>query len=376
MVKRRSSEDLLRQLRQVAQTVVHAVAVDTLEELLQNIAVTARELIGARYAALGVPDDRGGLKYFKVSGMSDDEIEQIAHPPVGLGLLGKLMEDPDPLRLPHMSEHPAAIGFPEGHPRMDRFMGVPIKVNGKLYGIFYLTDKDNDEPFSEDDQWLLEILAAYAALVIAQKNLQEQRDELTVMRERQAIAMALHDSVIQSIYGLGMRLDLARRSGNVTEEDLRATLDGLNQVIEDIRAFIFRIRPGDDTLTPERRLRRLLGEIYTPPETSVEMELGEMPVSPPDTLMETAEMMIYECISNAVRHGQAENVRIRVHKLGEKLEIIIEDNGIGFDTDKLMSQSGLGIRNLTRRARMFGGIVDVDSAEGEGTTVTIRLSLL
>jgi nitrate/nitrite-specific signal transduction histidine kinase len=376
MHQKQTSEAILKQLRQVATMVMQAAEADTMEQMLQNIADVARELIGARYAALGVPDERGGLKHFKVSGMNRAEIRQIAHPPVGLGLLGSILRDAEPLRLEHMREHPEAVGFPQGHPHMESLMGVPIKLGEQLYGIFYLTDKEDGSDFSEDDQWLLEILSGYAALVIAEKHLQDQRRQLTVMREREQIAMALHDGVIQSIYALGMRLDLAQRNGQVTSEDVGQTLEGLNHVIEDIRSAIFQLKDNhNEALTLRRRFQHILSQLYIPKTIEVILNLPEHIIPLPEDILATLEMMINECLSNVVRHANATQIDVTVKDIGSHVEVTITDNGDGFEAKKLTENRGLGLRNLERRARMYGGTVQIHSQLQNGTVVDIRLPI-
>jgi len=376
MPDKQSSDQILQQLRQVATMVIEAANADSMEQVLQNIAHNARELIGAKYAALGVPDQKGGLRYFKVSGLSGEEIEKIDHPPVGLGLLGKMMRDAHPMRLEHMEGHPDTVGFPEGHPHMDAFMGVPIKLGEKLYGIFYLTDKKNQEPFTEDDEWLLEIMSGYAAMAIAEKQLQIQHRQLSLMREREQIGMALHDGVIQSIYALGMRLDLAKRRDDIAVQDINAALEGLNQIIEDIRDAIFQLKERNtEPVTLRLRIQRILEQLYIPPEVEVDVRLPDHPLPiGPDTL-DSLEMMLNECVSNILRHANATEIHITAHDTTQHISITVEDNGIGFDPSELESQSGLGLRNLKRRANLHGGSIKINSEPEHGTRIRIRFPL-
>ena len=102
-----------------------------LEHLLERIASTACEQAGAQYAALGVLDDEGGLKQFITVGISEDEIKKMEHPPIGLGLLGELMDTEFPLRVPVIQDHPKSVGFPPYHPPMIPFLGVPIRAGDR-----------------------------------------------------------------------------------------------------------------------------------------------------------------------------------------------------------------------------------------------------
>ena len=137
----------------------------TLPVVLQRIAEAARELVGARYAALGVLAPEGGLAEFVHSGMSADLVEVIGHLPQGKGLLGALIEDPEPIRLTRIADDARSSGFPPGHPPMTSFLGVPIRIRDEVFGNLYLTDSTRGA-FDADDEELTKALAATAATAI------------------------------------------------------------------------------------------------------------------------------------------------------------------------------------------------------------------
>src|SRR5574341_1582690 len=152
----------------------------SLETLLERIAATACEQAEARYAALGVLDNEGKLKQFITVGMTDEEIRRIPHPPVGLGLIGALMNTQDPIRLPVIQDDPRSVGFPRHHPHMVSFLGVPIRSGDRQLGQIYLTEKLNAPEFTADDERIIQMLAGYAAAAIQNARLVEH------MRERDA----------------------------------------------------------------------------------------------------------------------------------------------------------------------------------------------
>ena len=129
----------------------------SLEHLLERIAQTACEQAGARYAALGVLDEDGRLKQFITVGMTSEEIKRMAHPPVGKGLIGALMDTEQPIRLPVISNDPRAAGFPKNHPPMTSFLGVPIRAGDVQLGQIYLTDKIDSPEFTADDERIITI---------------------------------------------------------------------------------------------------------------------------------------------------------------------------------------------------------------------------
>jgi len=136
-----------------------------LEAVLRQIVEVAVELVSARYGALGVVGDGGRLVEFVPVGLDEPEIARIHHWPEGRGLLGKLITDPHPLRLHDISADPDSSGFPEGHPPMRSFLGVPVRIRDAVYGNLYLTEKQGGD-FDEEDEALVQALAAAAGVAI------------------------------------------------------------------------------------------------------------------------------------------------------------------------------------------------------------------
>jgi signal transduction histidine kinase len=145
-----------------------------LEIVLRKIIETAVPLVRARYGALGVIGDDGRLTEFIPVGLDEAQIAAIDHWPEGLGLLGTLIRDPRPLRLPDLSAHPESYGFPPGHPAMRSFLGVPIRIRDEVYGNLYLTEKQGGGPFDEEDETLVIALAAAAGVAIDNARLYEE----------------------------------------------------------------------------------------------------------------------------------------------------------------------------------------------------------
>ena len=154
-----------------------------LESLLEHLLHTARDLTGARYAALGILDDRReSLERFLTLGIDEDLRRQIGDLPTGRGVLGELIRDPRPLRIADVGSHPESYGFPPGHPPMRSFLGVPIMIRGEAYGNLYLTEKAGEAEFDEADEESVVVLAGWAAVAIENARLyrsaRSRRDEL------------------------------------------------------------------------------------------------------------------------------------------------------------------------------------------------------
>lgn len=146
----------------------------SLEGVLNRVLHAAMELAQARYAALGIPDGKGGLETFLTLGMDEDEMVRIPHPPEGKGLIGEILRSGNSLRIPVIADHPKSAGFPPGHPPMTSFLGVPIAAYGRPIGQLYLTEKIGAKAFSSEDQRLIEMLAAHAAAAIENARLYQQ----------------------------------------------------------------------------------------------------------------------------------------------------------------------------------------------------------
>ncbi|MBN1145855.1 MAG: GAF domain-containing sensor histidine kinase [Anaerolineales bacterium] len=171
LLTREQLEDRLAALHRASLELVSDLSLET---VLERIIQLAREQAGARYAALGVVDENGDLDQFIPVGMTPQQIQRMAHPPIGLGLLALLNKGSGTIRVPNISADERSVGFPLDHPRMRSFLGVPILLGDKLLGQIYLTDKLNYHEFTEQDEHVLETLAAYAAVAITNARLYEQ----------------------------------------------------------------------------------------------------------------------------------------------------------------------------------------------------------
>lgn len=365
---------VLRQLKTIAESVMYAAEADTLGEVLQRIADVSRETVGARYAALGVPDGSGSLEFFEISGMTPEDAHRIAHPPLGRGLLGAIMTEREPIRLNNIQQDPRSIGFPENHPSMTRFLGVPILVGQQLFGMFYLTDRIDGQPFDEVDQWLIETTAGYAALAIAGARLRQQQRQLALLEERQRISMDLHDGVIQSIYAIGMYMDMMRSSGSIQPRDLDSAINNLNEVIEDIRGYIMNLsRRASAEQTIQHCLTSVVERLHIPSDVQVTVDAPAAPMPFNNTLQEAICQMAQEALSNILRHADARSIHLAAQIADKRFTLSIHDDGRGFDPASAEQGDGLGLRNIRQRAALHKGELTINSAPGQGSTVILRL---
>ena len=166
-----AAQHRLRRLLRANRSIVQGLS---LPAVLRRIVHTAKDVAGAKYAALGVIGADGLLEQFLHVGMDEDTVRAIGELPKGRGVLGALIEDPKPIRLPRIADDPRSSGFPEGHPQMRSFLGVPIRSRAAVFGNLYLTDRTDGGPFSAEDAELVLALAATAGIAIENARLYEE----------------------------------------------------------------------------------------------------------------------------------------------------------------------------------------------------------
>jgi GAF domain-containing protein len=195
----RSEGDRTRRLLQVGRTLVSEH--DT-EAVLDRILHEARDVTGARYAALGVLDERRTeLERFLTLGLDDATHRAIGELPRGRGVLGVLIADPRPLRLTEVGNHPQSYGFPVGHPEMHSFLGVPIVIRGIGWGNLYLAEKDGGGGFTEEDEEAAVALAQWAAVAIDNARLYEDSEQRRHQLERAVRSLEAARDIAEAITG-------------------------------------------------------------------------------------------------------------------------------------------------------------------------------
>lgn len=396
-------EHTLRRRLEALNAASLAIAAElSLPALLQRITDIARDLTGARYAALGVAGEDGRLVEFITSGISAEERARISHLPEGRGLLGLILRGSQPVRVANIAEHPASYGFPPGHPSMTSFLGVPIVLRGRNLGNLYLTDKHGGEPFTDEDEQLLVQLAAHAAVAIenarlygqTSESLQQTVAELRAANaqlaylsslaigaqeeERRRLARELHDGTAQELATLLVRLRVLER----TEEprELRLRLSEFREVIaralDDVRRMALDLRPtmlDDLGLVPAleahtRDMARRWG-------IAVRLETQGLDRRLPGQTELVAYRIVQEALSNIFKHSQATEATVTLVLQGRELRITVRDNGRGFDVGRTLAsrERGLGLFGMQERAALVGGHLELASAPGAGTRVTASL---
>jgi signal transduction histidine kinase len=366
-----------RQLAALSKAAMAIAGELSLDRVLQQIVDSARELTAAQYAALGVPNTEGLLETFIYSGLPPDEAARIPHLPRGYGLLGAIIREQRPIRLAHIHDDPRSVGFPEGHPPMDSFLGIPILAGEEPVGNLYLTNKQGAPEFTAEDEALVGMLAAHAAVAIQNARLYEQVGRLAVLEERTRIGMDLHDGIIQSIYAVGLTLESTRLvlSEDPQEADqlLSVAIEGLNDAIRDIRNFILDLRPQRFAGDLSEALARLQREFQA--NTAVPVLLAVSPDAVqglPTAVARAVFLSTQESLANIARHARATQVQVNIERSNAAVQLTIADNGRGFDTATQAQATGHGLANMRTRAEELRGTFSLESSPGQGTTIRLQ----
>ena len=366
-----------------------------LDTLLQILADSARELVEARYGALGVINAEGtGLEDFITSGLTAEQRARMGALPTGHGILGLLVRDSRPIRLHDLRDHPDSVGVPKNHPKMRSFLGVPITSRGRIFGNLYVTEKIGGGDFDEGDLDLLRVLAAQAAIALENAQLRLTRDRF--------FAASSHE-LGNAIAALKVWARHLLRDTPADPDELRAGLRNLagsaeqtGRLVEDLLS-LSKLQEGRLTLDP---WRLDVAEVVAESVEHLRLEAESAEVSlvllPPEGDLHAEldggrlRQVVVNLVANAIKFtppGRAvevsaasrapQGIRVSVHDAGpgiapEHRERIFEpwEPTLGVATSR---GTGLALALSRQLARMMGGDITVESSPGEGTTLQLDL---
>ncbi len=379
----------------------------SLERVLQQVVDSAREVVGARYAALGVlAPDRGSLSQFVTSGLSRAERERIGDPPRGRGLLGFVIREGKPIRTPDIAVHPKRHGFPPHHPPMKSFLGVPIASHGEVFGNLYLTDKVGAKEFSREDEAITILLATQAAVAVGNARLHEESQRLVgqiraMQRQRDlSFAMINHElrNALTGVYGWAERL-VRGRSPEGAAQAAREVYEGaehaialLNNFLDLTRLDAGKVRPVWREVEIEAAVQRAMAGVQPAAEAKRVLLRGQFPNGAATLRTDPLrlEQILVNLLSNAVRHSpEGDTVAVQAEAADSGVSFSVVDHGPGvppelqsrifepferFDPHSGLG-TGLGLPVSRRLADVLGGRLTVQSAPGRGATFTLTLPL-
>ena len=362
-------------------------------DALQHFAHAARRMVGARYSAIGVAHAAApGFEEFFVSGLTPEEKAAIDHEPEGLGLLGRLLHVTRPIRLGDMSKDPHSSGFPPGHPPMSSFLGVPIRHKETVLGALYLTDKPGG--FTSDDEATISALGLHLAVAIRNLHmLRRQRDLVAGLiaaqeAERRAVAYDLHDGLTQYVMGAWAHLEGYRAARADTVDDphlaeLEQGLRFLKEAVVESRRLVNGLRTLYlDDLGLAGAVEQLLFEERDRAgweDASLAHNIGEDRF--PESCETAAYRVIQEALTNVRKHAKARRVVVRLYirngpDTEPALSFEIEDDGKGFDPEVASRSAGrVGLHGMAERIRLLEGLLDIESAPGNGTVIKANIPL-
>jgi signal transduction histidine kinase len=380
----------------------------TLAAVLQQVVDAAREVVGARFAALGVlAPDGASLSEFVTSGISADDRASIGAAPTGHGLLGVVIRHPTPIRVPDIKRHAQSTGFPAHHPSMTSFLGVPIRArDGKVFGNLYLTEKIGADEFDDEDEAIGVLLATSAAVAMENARLSEASQQLvaqveTMQRQRDLFfAMMNHElrNALTGVFGWAEMLVRGRDGAPVPKaalevyEGAERSIELLNNFLDLTRLDAGRVKPVLRDLDPAQAAEKACAAIRPAAEAKgVILEVHCPPDLPhPTTDQVRVHQILVNLLSNAVRHtrpGSTVDTVVSARVTG--IEFRVADQGPGvpdairdgifepflrFDPHSGLG-TGLGLPVSRRLAEVLGGTLLVERSSSSGATFLLALPL-
>ncbi|MFF4797846.1 GAF domain-containing sensor histidine kinase [Streptomyces sp. NPDC001351] len=352
-------------------------------DVLKTIVASARELLDAQYAALGVPDDHGGFAQFVVDGVSDAQWKAIGPLPRQHGILAAMLQDAKIERLADVRKDPRFEGWPSAHPDMSDFLGLPIRDGDEVIGALFLANKNCPKPegscgFTEEDEDLLAILAQHAAIALTNARLYERSRELTIAEERSRLAHELHDAVSQKLFSLRLTAQAAAalvdRDPSRAKGELQQVAALAAEAADELRAAVVELRPAaldEDGLVATLRTQiQVLDRAHTARVTFDSCGVRALPAAQEEAVLRVAQ----EALHNALRHSGARHVDVSLSRREGGTVLRVTDDGSGFDP-KSIRRAGrhLGLVSMRDRASGVGGVLNVESAPGKGTTIEMEV---
>ncbi len=343
------------------------------DDVLQLVARWARELVGAAFAGVITPMGDGDTLVVRV--VDGDHTEGM----VGTTFRGAGSISGDVIRT---MEPVVVADASRDHRRSQPIVHagvfgpalfIPLAVRGQAFGTLAVANRLGGSVFGPDDVLVVQTFATEASVALEYGRISEELGRLALLEERERIAMELHDGVVQTLFAVGLSLQI--EDADESEDMRRRRFDAVTSIdraIRDLRNYIYGLRPDD---LADRHLERALRDVASSFQLSSGIEITSS-IQPKaasalahrsDTVLQAAR----EAVSNAVRHSGARRIELRFFLDGGDAIIEVADDGRGFDPDRV-SGNGRGLANLGSRARTLEGVLEIEPVNGGGTMVRLR----
>lgn len=349
-------------------------------DVLRTIVASARELLDAEYAALGVPDDHGGFAQFVVDGISEERWRAIGPLPRQHGILAAMLHQDAPERLADVRKDPRFEGWPAAHPDMSDFLGLPIRDGEETLGALFLANKRGPRGFTDEDEELLSLLAQHAAIALTNARLYERSRELTIAEERSRLAHELHDAVSQKLFSLRLTAQAAAalvdRDPARAKEELQQVAGLAAEAADELRAAVTELRPAaldeDGLIATLRNQVRVLDRAHTAHVTFACDGVRALPAAQEEAVLRVTQ----EALHNALRHSGGDRIDVTLTRGGTGGAVLrVTDDGVGFSPPTVRRAGRhLGLVSMRDRAAGVGGRLTVHSEPGKGTTIELEVS--
>lgn len=338
-----------------------------LRSVLRSIVRSAMDITDARYGALGVVGADGYLIEFVHEGMEHDVVDTIGHLPIGVGVLGTITRTGETVRLEDIAAHPDSSGFPEGHPEMRSFLGVPVRTGDTVFGNLYLTDKEGG--FAAEDENTIEALAMIGGFAVANARIHERLRRAAVAEDRARIARDVHDDTIQDLFAIGLSLQaLAEVAADPQMTTaLRTEVQRIDQCISSLRRLILDLRQLEPHRVLAAEVTELVEELADAHGIEARVLVDGVFDAVPMAVADSVLHIVKEATSNALRHSGSKWVEVVLFGAEQSIAVSVNDAGKGFDPNGHFG--GLGLTNLRARALQAGGELEIFSGDGRGTTL-------
>lgn len=377
----KTSDEQRKQLRALNEIGLKLATEHQFDDIIETVLKSACTTVDVTFGILATTNNSGEITSFITCCDNDcrkknDGVKDIQ------GVLGAIINDGRSLLINNMHRQPHLNIFFDGHPSVQGLIGVPIISKSRVIGAIYLCNPSEHSQFTHEDLSALSLLASHAAVAVDNAHIYERLSRLSILEERQRIAMDLHDGAIQSLYALGLQLEfLTEKSKNSlhgyinvdgARDRVKKAITDINLVIKDLRNYISELNQNDkkknsiSAAIQEESIRLRAHGI-----TEIDIDICSNLSVEEDCCLFSIERALHECVSNVIRHSEATSVRISVTLLSNECSVQVQDNGVGVDLETIDPKIGFGLDNIRFRLSELNGRLELAATPGKGYSISL-----